>query len=185
MSAISGAWQTAIGRGALRGARGNSGVILSQIIRGMTDGVDGRRRATGADLAAGLRRGAVAAYGSVVSPVEGTILTVIRDTAAAAEVAAEQRAPRRDRARRRIEAATGSVARTPRLLPILAETGVVDSGGQGLLRLLEGTRQLDGDDAGSGRWSSRDTPASTSVHTAGAGRGRVRIRDDVPGRVAR
>ena len=155
---------TAIGRGALRGARGNSGVILAQILRGMTDGIDGRRRATGADLAAGLRRGAVAAYGSVVSPVEGTILTVIRDTAAAAEVAAESEPHVETVLDVAIEAATWSVARTPRLLPILAETGVVDSGGQGLLRLLEGTRQLDGSDAGGGRWSSPDAPASTSVH---------------------
>jgi DAK2 domain fusion protein YloV len=134
----------ALGRGALRGARGNSGVILAQIVRGMSDGVDGRRRATGAELAAGLRRGADSAYGSVVSPVEGTMLTVIRDTAdAAASVAARDRRVETVLGVA-IEAATRSVARTPTLLAVLAESGVVDSGGEGLLRLLEGTRQLDG-----------------------------------------
>src|SRR3990170_6615381 len=66
----------ALSRGALTGARGNSGVILSQIIRGMTDGADGRRLATGIHLAQGLRRGSEVAYRSVLTPVDGTILTV-------------------------------------------------------------------------------------------------------------
>src|SRR5688572_8483312 len=78
----------ALGRGALRGARGNSGLILAEIIRGMTSGINGQRRATGTDLAAGLRRGTESAYRSVLDPVEGTILTVIRDAADAAETEA-------------------------------------------------------------------------------------------------
>ena len=78
----------ALSRGALTGARGNSGVILSQIIRGMTHGAGGRRRASGLDLAQGLRKGSEVAYESVLTPVEGTILTVIRDAAEAAEAAA-------------------------------------------------------------------------------------------------
>jgi DAK2 domain fusion protein YloV len=134
----------ALSRGALVGARGNSGVILSQIIRGMTDGVDDRRRASGLDLARGLRRGSEVAYGAVLTPVEGTMLTVIRDAAEAAEAAAA-RGPRVEAVLTDvIEAAAASVARTPTLLPILDDAGVVDSGGQGLFRLLEGAIQMDG-----------------------------------------
>jgi hypothetical protein len=132
----------ALSRGALTGARGNSGVILSQIIRGMTDGADGRRRANGIDLAQGLRRGSEVAYGSVLTPVEGTILTVIRDAAEAAEAAAGRQPHVEAVLADAIEAAATSVARTPSLLPVLQDAGVVDSGGQGLLRLLEGTLRI-------------------------------------------
>ena len=134
----------ALSRGALTGARGNSGVILSQIIRGMTDGADGRHRASGLDLAQGLRRGSEVAYGSVLMPVEGTILTVIRDAAEAAESAAGQQPHVEAVLAVTIEAAARSVQRTPSLLPVLEDAGVVDSGGQGLFRLLEGTMQIDG-----------------------------------------
>ena len=134
----------ALRQGALRGARGNSGVILSQIIRGMTDGADGRRRATGLDLAQGLRRGSDVAYDSVLTPVEGTILTVIRDAATAAEVAAGHQPHVESVLAVTIEAAARSVQRTPSLLPLLEEAGVVDSGGQGLFRLLEGTLHVAG-----------------------------------------
>lgn len=137
----------ALSRGALTGARGNSGVILSQIIRGMTLGADGRRRASGVDLATGLRHASDVAYGSVLTPIEGTILTVIRDTADAAEAAADRQPHVEEVLAVAIEAAARSVARTPSLLPVLEDAGVVDSGGQGLYRLLEGTFQLG---AGSG-----------------------------------
>ena len=103
----------ALSRGALTGARGNSGVILSQIIRGMTDGADGRRRATGLDLAQGLRRGSDVAYESVLTPVEGTILTVIRDAAEAAESAAGRQPHVESVLADTIEAAARSVERTP------------------------------------------------------------------------
>lgn len=133
----------ALSRGALEGARGNSGFILSQIIRGMAGSASGRS-ASGVDLARGLQRGTEAAYDSVLTPVEGTILTVVRDAADAAERAAD-RDPRvelvLDRA---VEAAYESVARTPSLLPVLADSGVVDSGGQGLFRILQGMLQVDG-----------------------------------------
>jgi DAK2 domain fusion protein YloV len=134
----------ALSRGALTGARGNSGVILSQIIRGMTHGADGRQRADGQHLARGLRRGSEVAYGSVLSPVEGTILTVIRDAAEAAESAAGRRPHVEAVLTQVIEAAADSVQRTPQLLPILGDAGVVDSGGQGLYRLFEGMVQVDG-----------------------------------------
>ena len=132
----------ALSRGALTGARGNSGVILSQIIRGMTQRADGRRRANGLDLAQGLRRGSEVAYGAVLTPVEGTILTVIRDAAEAAEAAAGRQPHVEAVLADVIAAAASSVQRTPMLLPVLEDAGVVDSGGQGLYRILEGTLQV-------------------------------------------
>jgi DAK2 domain fusion protein YloV len=134
----------ALSRGALTGARGNSGVILSQIIRGMTASANGRRRANGVDLASGLRRASESAYRSVLTPVEGTILTVIRDTAEAAELAAGRQPHVEAVLAEAIEAAAVSVQRTPTLLPVLEDAGVVDSGGQGLFRVLEGMLQVDG-----------------------------------------
>ncbi len=139
----------ALSRGALTGARGNSGVILSQIIRGMTEGADGRRRANGLDLAQGLRKGSEVAYGSVLTPVEGTILTVIRDAAEAAEAAAGRQPHVEAVLADVIEAAASSVQRTPTLLPVLEDAGVVDSGGQGLYRVLEGMLQV-GQEAATG-----------------------------------
>ena len=134
----------ALSRGALTGARGNSGVILSQIIRGMTHGADGRRRASGVDLAEGLRKGSEVAYESVLTPVEGTILTVIRDAADAAETAAGRQPHVEAVLTDVIEAAASSVQRTPMLLPVLGDAGVVDSGGQGLYRVFEGMLQVEG-----------------------------------------
>ena len=132
----------ALSHGALTGARGNSGVILSQIIRGMTYGADGRRRANGLQLAEGLRRGSEVAYGAVLTPVEGTILTVIRDAADAAEAAAGRQPHVEAVLADVIAAAASSVERTPTLLPVLQDAGVVDSGGQGLYRILEGALQV-------------------------------------------
>jgi DAK2 domain fusion protein YloV len=146
----------ALGRGAIRGARGNSGVILAQIIRGMTAVIDGRRRATGIDLAAGLRRGTQAAYGSVLAPVEGTILTVIRDAAEAAETEATRHRDIERVLAAAVDAAARSVERTPMLLPVLADAGVVDSGGEGLLRILEGTMQIDAGDGPTDRAQASD-----------------------------
>lgn len=137
----------ALSRGALTGARGNSGVILSQIIRGMTYGADGRRRANGLQLAEGLRRGSEVAYGAVLTPVEGTMLTVIRDAADAAEAAAGRQPHVEAVLADVIAAAASSVQRTPTLLPVLEDAGVVDSGGQGLYRILEGALQVKPKDA--------------------------------------
>jgi hypothetical protein len=134
----------ALSHGALTGARGNSGVILSQIIRGMTHGADGKRRATGVEFAEGLRKGSQVAYDSVLTPVEGTILTVIRDAADAAEAAAGRQPHVEAVLAETIEAAASSVQRTPMLLPVLEDAGVVDSGGQGLYRVLEGMLQVEG-----------------------------------------
>ena len=129
---------TAISFGALMGARGNSGVITSQIFRGMAEALGGKTRFNGLDLAHALSEGARTAYGAVAKPVEGTILTVIRESAAAAVTAAERDPDIESVLGATVEAAERSVARTPSLLAILREAGVVDSGGQGLYRLLQG-----------------------------------------------
>ncbi|MEO6206796.1 MAG: DAK2 domain-containing protein [Candidatus Limnocylindrales bacterium] len=128
----------AISFGALMGARGNSGVITSQIFRGMAEGLGGKRRFNGLDLAHALSQGTKTAYGAVAKPVEGTILTVIRDSAAAAVTAAERDNDIETVLTATLDAAEKSVARTPSLLAILREAGVVDSGGQGLYRLFQG-----------------------------------------------
>ncbi|HET9346326.1 MAG TPA: DAK2 domain-containing protein [Candidatus Limnocylindrales bacterium] len=128
----------AISFGALMGARGNSGVITSQVFRGMAEGLGGKSRFNGLDLAHALQQGAKTAYGAVAKPVEGTILTVIREAADAAVATAEETNDIEAVLAATVEAAEKSVARTPSLLPILREAGVVDSGGQGLFRLFQG-----------------------------------------------
>ncbi len=128
----------ALSLGALMGARGNSGVILSQILRGGAEATRDRTRADGRDLADALQRGSAGAFAAIAAPVEGTILTVIRETAAAAAETAADGGSVAGVLAASVLAAQGSVARTPSLLAILAEAGVVDSGGQGLFLLLEG-----------------------------------------------
>lgn len=128
----------AISFGALMGARGNSGVITSQIFRGMAEGMAGKQRFNGLDLAHALSEGAKTAYGAVAKPVEGTILTVIRESAAAAVTAAERANDIETVLAATLDATEKSVARTPSLLAVLREAGVVDAGGQGLYRLFQG-----------------------------------------------
>ena len=129
----------AMAKGALMGARGNSGVILSQIIRGLARAARELQRMDAVGLAEGLREGAASAYTAVSQPREGTILTVAREAAEAAE--AEAHRDGRDVLAVMTTAAAAareSVARTPTLLPVLAEAGVVDAGGQGFYVMLEG-----------------------------------------------
>jgi hypothetical protein len=128
----------AISFGALMGARGNSGVITSQIFRGMAEGLGGKKRFNGLDLAHALSQGARTAYGAVAKPVEGTILTVIREAAAGAVEAAERDDDIEVVLGATVAAAEKTVAKTPSLLAILREAGVVDAGGQGLFRLFQG-----------------------------------------------
>ncbi len=128
----------AVSHGALMGARGNSGVITSQILRGVAEGLAGKRRFNGLDLANALTIGTKTAYGAVGKPVEGTILTVIREASVAAVEAAERDDGMQSVLTATVEGARRSVAKTPSLLPILREAGVVDSGGEGLFRLFEG-----------------------------------------------
>jgi len=131
----------ALSFGALMGARGNSGVITSQILRGLSEGLAGKRRFNGLDLAYALSLGTKTAYGAVTRPVEGTILTVIREAADAAVAAAERDEDVEAVLTATVDAAEKSVARTPTLLAILREAGVVDSGGQGLYRMFQGALQ--------------------------------------------
>ena len=128
----------AVSFGALMGARGNSGVITSQILQGMALGLAGKRRFNGLDLAHALDAGTKQAYKAVAKPVEGTILTVIREASAAAVAAAERDNNVESVLAATLEAAERSVAKTPSLLPILREAHVVDAGGQGLFRLFQG-----------------------------------------------
>lgn len=136
----------ALARGALLGARGNSGVILSQIIRGFTRGVDKRETIDARTFADAFVEGAHTAYKGVVKPVEGTILTVIREAGDQAVIAAAQTNDIRFVFRETHRAAHNSVMRTPQLLPLLQEAGVVDAGGQGLVFILEGAlKYLEGE----------------------------------------
>jgi len=137
----------AMAKGALMGARGNSGVILSQIYRGLAQGLEGKESFTAADLANALQQSAIVAYKALSNPVEGTMLTVMKDTAAAAQA---QVAGGNDDIisvlEATVNAAGDSVANTPRLLKVLKDAGVVDAGGQGLYTILEGAlRYLKGE----------------------------------------
>jgi hypothetical protein len=131
----------ALSLGALMGARGNSGVIASQIFRGMAEGLGGKHRFNGPDLAHALTQGTATAYKAVAKPVEGTILTVIREAAGAAVAASERGGDLEEVLTAAVEGARQAVARTPLMLPILRDAGVVDAGGQGLYRIMEGTLQ--------------------------------------------
>jgi DAK2 domain fusion protein YloV len=126
----------AMAHGALLGARGNSGVILSQILRGLARGLEGKDSFAGSDLADALQEASAAAYRALSHPVEGTILTVIHDAADAASTTDSDNLISIMEAT--VNAARDSVAKTPTLLPVLREAGVVDAGGQGLYTLLEG-----------------------------------------------
>ena len=127
-----------VAHGALMGARGNSGVILSQLFRGLVKGLDGEENLSAAKFAAAMKEASAVAYRGVIKPVEGTILTVAREAAEAAVAAAAERDDLLYVLERVVAAAKESVARTPSLLSVLREAGVVDAGGQGLFIILEG-----------------------------------------------
>lgn len=136
----------ALSRGALLGARGNSGVILSQVMRGFARSVDGRESLDASGFAEAMIEGARTAYKGVVKPVEGTILTVAREAADASAQAASQSSDFRFVLAKTVEGARAALAKTPQLLPILKQAGVVDAGGQGFLLLLEGaSKALNGE----------------------------------------
>jgi len=129
----------AIAHGALMGARGNSGVILSQLWRGFARALDGQEMMDVETLVKALDEARETAYKGVVRPVEGTILTVSKDIALAAQAALDEGVQSAfEMLERIVEAADESVERTPELLPVLKEAGVVDSGGMGLFFLFEG-----------------------------------------------
>lgn len=136
----------AVAQGALMGARGNSGVILSQLWRGFARALHGKDVIDAPALAAAFAEARDTAYKGVVRPVEGTILTVSKDIAAEAEKAAQETDDPIEILRRCVRAADESVQRTPEFLPVLKQAGVVDSGGKGLFFILEGMiRFIDGE----------------------------------------
>ncbi len=124
--------------GALMGARGNSGIILSQVLSSLAEGIEGRERLFAEDIAFALSRAAKKAYKAVLHPTEGTILTVIRETAETAEAAVKTEKDLALLLDEMVKSARSSVERTPLLLPKLKEAGVVDAGGLGFLNFLEG-----------------------------------------------
>lgn len=128
----------AFSRGLLMGARGNSGVILSQIFRGFAQGLKGKIEATAQDISDALLMGKEVAYKTVMRPVEGTILTVIRESSQALADSVYPDMPLDEALDILLKEARESLKRTPNLLPVLKEAGVVDSGGAGLCKIIEG-----------------------------------------------
>ena len=125
-------------KGLLMGARGNSGVITSQLFRGFSQSVKDKEELDGAALAAAFQSGVEVAYKAVMKPVEGTILTVSRGAAIGAKKKAESTNDAVEVMRAALEGAKTALAKTPDMLPVLKEVGVVDSGGQGLVFIYEG-----------------------------------------------
>lgn len=170
----------AIRHGSLMGARGNSGIILSQILRGLADTFSPLDAVSGADVVAGLRRASDAAYEAVLRPVEGTILTVVRSAAESVERAVgEGESTLAGVLERAASAARDAVASTPDLLPVLREAGVVDAGGRGFELLLSSCLHV---------VAGRPLPAPETVHsnvavavgtTAGEGGGVGDLRYEV------
>ena len=151
----------AISSGSLRGARGNSGVILSQLLRGFTRGVRKSNELDAITIAAAMERAVETAYKAVMKPKEGTILTVAKEAALkAAEIApeAEELEPF---FKEIFEHAEYTLSRTPEMLPVLKEAGVVDSGGQGLLEVLRGA--IDGFLGKEVDYSEFEKPAGAAV----------------------
>ncbi len=168
-----------IAHGALLGARGNSGVILSQILRGLAQGLDKKNTFTATDLANAFQEASRLAYRAVIKPVEGTILTVVRETAEAAKKSAERGDDLVGLMQEAVLAARLSVARTPDLLPTLKQAGVVDSGGQGFCTILEGIWHYIRGEAGGNiaTITLPETPAQTPSETHQK-KGRVTVEEE-------
>ena len=152
----------------LRGARGNSGVILSLLFRGFSKGLKGKREASGADLAAALTLGVEAAYKAVMKPTEGTILTVAREAADKGRSAAAKDPSFHTVWAAICDEAEASLARTPNLLPVLKKAGVVDAGGQGLCIIFRAMQDVfEGGEVVTGEEAAAKTPSKT-VSAAGS-----------------
>src|SRR5687767_7961797 len=135
-----------VARAAVLGARGNSGMLLAHFLLGFSDALGDRAVATAPDLARAIRSGADRLYESLDDPREGTILTVARDAAAAAEPVAATSRDIGEFMKRLLEEGEVALARTPELMAVLKEAGVVDAGGKGFVRMLEGVvRYIHGD----------------------------------------
>src|SRR4051794_4974041 len=128
---------TAISHGSLMGARGNSGVILSQILRGIANTLKEAKDGTATKVAESLKNASIAAYQAVLKPIEGTILTVVRETADAAQASAAAGATLSEMLRAARTAGRAALDRTPDMLAVLKDAGVVDAGGAGFMLLLD------------------------------------------------
>ena len=128
----------ALSKGLLMGARGNSGVILSQLFRGFSKAIETKAAISGKEFAQALETGVETAYKAVMKPVEGTILTVAKDSAKSGVQASQKSNDIIEIMEEVLKEAKASLKRTPDLLPVLKEVGVVDSGGQGLVFVYEG-----------------------------------------------
>lgn len=151
----------AVARGVLLGARGNSGVILSQFVRGFAEGAAGKNELSPKQVADALEQATAFAYRAVIRPVEGTMLTVGKGASTAARSAADEGADLAGVLRAAEEGAARALERTPDLLPVLKRAGVVDAGGKGLVCFLHGARRACRALAGTG--SSRAMPSATLV----------------------
>lgn len=137
---------TTMARAAVLGARGNSGMMLAHFLMGVAESIGDRETATPSELAAALSAGAAGLYGALDDPREGTILTVAREAAAAAERAAARSPDIAEFMRQMYLEGEEALARTPELLAVLKDAGVVDAGGMGFMRMIEGVvRFIDGD----------------------------------------
>jgi fatty acid kinase len=163
-----------LSRSALLGARGNSGVILSQILRGLAQSLDKKQTFTAQDLADALKAAQQLAYRAVLKPVEGTILTVVREAAEMAQASAKRGDDLVALMQEIVMAARQSVARTPDLLPTLKQTGVVDAGGQGLCTILEGIWRYARGEAAAGQAGEQEAQGAEAV----VKKGRVTIEED-------
>ena len=151
----------AISSGSLRGARGNSGVILSQLLRGFTKSVRKSKELDALTIAAAMERAVETAYKAVMKPKEGTILTVAKEAALKAVEIAPEAEELEPFFRAVFDHAEYTLSRTPEMLPVLKEAGVVDSGGQGLLEVLRGA--IDGFLGKEVDYSDFKKPAGASV----------------------
>ena len=151
--------------GMLLGARGNSGVILSQIFRGICKGLQDKEEATALDLVRAYELGVKQAYGAVVTPVEGTILTVFREATEYTAEHIDYSSTINDFYHFHLQKAAQSLANTINLLPVLKEAGVIDSGGAGYVRIVEGMiKFLEGEEVDLS--FIEDSKSETSVETA-------------------
>jgi DAK2 domain fusion protein YloV len=167
-----------LAHGALLGARGNSGVIFSQILRGLAQGLDKKQTFSALDLALALDEAQRLAYRAVIKPVEGTILTVVRETAEAAMASAKRGDDLVMMMQESIIAARQSVARTPDLLPTLKQAGVVDAGGQGFCTILEGVWHYVRGESGQITTASVLASSANPEIDSAVKRGRVKIEEE-------
>ncbi len=172
----------AITHGSLMGARGNSGVITSQILRGMAEGLVGAHEpVTTADIASAFRNCVKVAFKAVRKPVEGTILTVIRDLSARADRCEKEKMGVPETLEAIVVEAYESVARTPDLLPVLKENGVVDSGAYGFATFVEAFVNAALGKAGAGIDFNTSVATAADAHNVADARVQIELNDDWEG----